>query len=322
MRTPTPIVLAAALVFATPALAASQPAASAEPTQAAAPTETHKIDADGVTLTVSEWGEGEPVICLSGGPGFSADQMLSTATQVAKAYRAILVGQRGTAGSEVPEPFDPSQFSIARAVADLEAVRTGLGLDKITLVGHSWGGLLSMAYAAEHPERVKRLVLVGPAGIDSSFWTAYQAAIGGRLDDEARAALATLRPTSQTLEGIAEMVRQSNRLMAGATLGSGARAGALEALRGEMVGEGFEPRVVLAMQRDMMSYDLREPLRTLRAPVVVIRGAEDPIGPAAVDRIVETLPNAMKVELPGVGHWPFHEAPAAYAEALTDALGG
>ena len=49
-------------------------------------------------------------------------------------------------------------------VADLDAVRAKLGLEKIALVGDSYGGLLSMAYASSHPEHVAKLYAVGDAG--------------------------------------------------------------------------------------------------------------------------------------------------------------
>jgi proline iminopeptidase len=284
----------------------------------------HRVaTAGGVVLRVREWGEGDPVLVLSGGPGFSGDQMLSTAAVVAESHRAIVPDQRGTPGSPLASfemgAFDPSAFSIEGAVADLEAVRRELGLESWTLVGHSWGGLLSMAYAAAHPERVDRMVLVSPAGIDASFWATYQQNIMTRLSPEASAKMSELRPTAQSLDGYAELARQSNILMAEATLENKAAG---DALRAEMRADGFEPRVALLMQGAMMSYDFKPALKTFEKPVVVIQGAGDPIGPEASQRIVDSVPGAKRVLLEGVGHWPFHEAPAKYAAALRRALAG
>ncbi|MEM1186686.1 MAG: alpha/beta hydrolase [Planctomycetota bacterium] len=286
------------------------------------PKATHTVEAAGVELRVREWGQGDAMVCLAGGPGFHVDQMMSTAQSVAKTHRALLLDQRGTGGSPVGEPFDPGQFSIAQAVGDLEAVRASLGLEQWGLVGHSWGGLLAMAYAAEHPDRVSKLILVSPAGIDASFWQGYQVAIMTRLDDKGRAALAALQPPEeQTLEAYAELSRQSNLAIAGATVGSGAREGAVDALRAEMR-EGFDGRIGLAMQQHLMGYDFSEQLKSMEAPVVVIQGSEDPIGSDVGERIVETLPNAERLEIEGCGHWPFHEMPDAYADVLAKALGG
>ncbi|MEM7622809.1 MAG: alpha/beta hydrolase [Planctomycetota bacterium] len=258
---------------------------------------------DGVTLTVYDAGEGDPVILLAGGPGFAGIQMLPIAQSVRASHRGILMDQRGTGASEVDE-IDPAAFTIDRSVADLNTVVDTLELDSVTLIGHSWGAVLSMAYAAEHPERVASMVLVGPAGIDASFWAAYQGNIQQRLGPQDMQTLSQIPQPEQTLEGMAEYSREVNKAIAHATLGN---KDAAEALRAEMALERFNPRVSLAMQGALQSFDFREQLKTFEAPVLVIQGDEDPIGRPVADRIVETMPNATLEIIEACGHWPFLE---------------
>src|SRR5262249_26897183 len=73
--------------------------------------------------------------------------------------------QRG-AGSSFDPKADPHRLTIARHVADLDAVvdhlRQSLGQDKIILIGHSWGAALGLLYARAHPDKVSALIGVNP----------------------------------------------------------------------------------------------------------------------------------------------------------------
>jgi pimeloyl-ACP methyl ester carboxylesterase len=64
---------------------------------------------------------------------------------------------------------DPARLGIERDVEDLETVRSALGLDRMDLLGHSYLGLMVVLYALEHPERLGRIVQIGPAGPANEF---------------------------------------------------------------------------------------------------------------------------------------------------------
>lgn len=296
--------IAAVLLWAT--------TATAEPT-------VHKIDAENVTLHVSDMGprEAEPVLLLTGGPGFASGQMLSTAEIVAETHRAILPDQRGT-GKSVVEPFDPGQFSFESAIADLETIRETLGLETWTLLGHSWGGLLSMGYAAAHPERVDALILVSPAGIDSEFWSIYQQNIQANLTPADIQALQSIAPpTEQTLEGASPYMRELQRVMTPATM---ANRDNVEALRAELAEGAFQPMVTMVMQQHLMSYDLKPALADFDKPVTIIQGAKDPIGQETTQRILDTIERSERFLIEECGHWPFHETPEMYKKLVRSAL--
>src|SRR5262249_3339954 len=105
-----------------------------------------------------------PVIAVNGGPRRSHAFMVQNDLweRVAKNRLVIFYDQRGTGASKRLQPG--ASQSMDAQVADLEAVRAKLGLDKVALVGDSYGGLLSMAYAAAHPEHVAKLVLSDSPG--------------------------------------------------------------------------------------------------------------------------------------------------------------
>src|SRR5205085_12696322 len=73
-------------------------------------------------------------------------------------YRFVLYDQRGSLRSPAPD----SSITLAAMVADLDQLRHDLGLQRVTLLGHSMGNTLAYAYLAAHPDRVRGLVLMDP----------------------------------------------------------------------------------------------------------------------------------------------------------------
>ncbi|MET9803096.1 alpha/beta hydrolase [Streptomyces sp. NPDC006368] len=112
---------------------------------------------DGTRLAYHVRGEGAPLICLPGGP-MRASAYLGDLGGLTAHRRLILLDARGTGDSA--EPADPSSYRCHRQIADVEALRTHLGLDRIHLLGHSAGATLAVLYAAAHPDRLASLTLV------------------------------------------------------------------------------------------------------------------------------------------------------------------
>ncbi|WP_327092776.1 alpha/beta hydrolase [Nonomuraea sp. NBC_01738] len=114
--------------------------------------------ADGTLLSYRVLGEGDPLVCLPGGPADSA--YLGELGGLSAHRRLVMLDLRGTGRSAVPE--DPASYRCDRLVDDVEALRARLGLPVIDVFGHSAGANLATLYAARHPARVGRLVLAGP----------------------------------------------------------------------------------------------------------------------------------------------------------------
>lgn len=105
---------------------------------------------------------------------------------VARAFpnnRKIFLEQRGT-GRSRPETLQPADMTLQTVVADLEALRQHLKLERLFLVGHSWGGMLAMAYGAAHPDHVDRLILIDSGGPTLEFTTRFDDNLRARLRPE------------------------------------------------------------------------------------------------------------------------------------------
>jgi cis-3-alkyl-4-acyloxetan-2-one decarboxylase len=145
----------------------------------------HFFDRGGFRLHYLDEGQGEPVLMLHGNPTWSfyyRDLVQALRTE----YRAIVPDHVGCGRSDKP---DDSRYDyvLASRVRDLEALIDHLQLGgNLTLVLHDWGGLIGMAYASRHPERVKRLVILNTA--------AFRLPAGKRLPRSLRLCRTVLGP--------------------------------------------------------------------------------------------------------------------------------
>ena len=116
------------------------------------------VTVDGRRLFYRSFGESERVLVgLHGGPGSNHKYRLPLASLAGEDLRVVLYDQLGCGGSDHPE--DHSLFTIERAAEELEALRTGLGLGRVNLLGHSYGGFLALEYALRHPAGLDSLIL-------------------------------------------------------------------------------------------------------------------------------------------------------------------
>jgi proline iminopeptidase len=115
---------------------------------------------DGTRLSYDVTGAGSPVVCLPGGPMQDCAH-LGDLGGLSRHLQLVLWDYRGTGRSETPA--DASSYRCDRLVDDVEALREHLDLDRMTLLAHSGGANLAVLYAARHPERLDKLVLVTPS---------------------------------------------------------------------------------------------------------------------------------------------------------------
>lgn len=118
----------------------------------------HDVEANGLTLHYQEWGQaGAPPILMLHGFGVSGHMFDEFAQRMHQEYHLFALDQRGHGDSQWSDEGD---YSRAAFVADAEAFRAAVGLERFILVGHSMGGLNAASYTVQHPERVRALILV------------------------------------------------------------------------------------------------------------------------------------------------------------------
>lgn len=126
---------------------------------------------DGELLWTATGGEGPPLVLCHGGPGLWDDQG-PVARMVEDLVTVHRYDQRGCGRSSASGPY-----TVARFVADLEALREHFGRETWMVGRHSWGATLALRYAIAHPERVRALLYVSGTGAGHGWNPAYRAAL-------------------------------------------------------------------------------------------------------------------------------------------------
>ena len=117
------------------------------------------LDLGGLSYHYLDEGEGLPVVMVHGNPSWSF-YYRNLVLALRDRYRCIVPDHIGCGFSDKPGD-DRYDYTLSRRVDDLEQLLEHLGItENITLVVHDWGGMIGMAYAVRHPERIKRLVIL------------------------------------------------------------------------------------------------------------------------------------------------------------------
>ena len=130
-------------------------------------------------------GPGLPLLCLHGGPG-STHVGLTALEPLADERRVVLYDQLGSGNSS--QPSDPSLWTVELFLAELANVRDALGLERLHLLGHSWGGMLAQEYALTQPDGLASLVLSSTLS-SSALWREEALRLRGDLPTGVREAL-------------------------------------------------------------------------------------------------------------------------------------
>jgi 3-oxoadipate enol-lactonase len=239
-----------------------------------------RIDVGGHRLRVDVSGSGPPdLLCLHGLVDRLEiwDRLVSP---LATRGRVIRMDQRGHGGSEAPTgPYRREDLA-----ADVAFVLESLGSERALLVGHSMGGIVSMATALAHPDRVAGLVLIGTASQCSEKIARWyeRIAVAGERDGAA---------------GIAREIygRESRRVVTG-----------------DAQGIAHVTRTLASLYEEPLTPRLSE----IRCPALLIVGEKDPMGPKASAIIADRLPDAQLEVVAGCGHWVHVEQPEVLLEAF------
>ena len=274
--------------------------------------ESKTLSVNGLSLHYLEWGKPEapPIVCVHGYTS-SAEAFNAPARHLQDRYRILALDVRGH-GESAWSPTGAYRY--ADQASDLAAFAGQFGLDKFVLVGTSMGGIIAMAYAAEHAEQLRGLV-INDLGPDAEVGTQrITQMVGSRPDEFAtlEEAMAYRRSASPILA--ARSAEDQHELALGVL-----RRGAGGKWQWKM-----DPAYI--RQRVEHGPPGRPPLwpvlQALGCPTLVVWGTDsDVLSEAQARRMVDVLPRGELVRVPGIGHAPTLVEPVVLA-ALDRFLGG
>lgn len=277
---------------------------------------------EGLRLYYRVVGAGPDTVIIPGACLLTADL-----ESLAQGRRLIFYDQRSRGQSDV-DP-DASRIWTDYEVRDLETMRQRFSLEQMSIIGWSYLGGISALYAADHPTRVSRLVLMcaisprsgapydDPEEVSRKEDARIDPAGVTRLREMQQAGLDTSDPEAYCREFWKVIVpRQMGRPEALARMRSDPCAYPNEWRHNisEYHRRHFPP--------ESKSWDWRQRVSLVEAPTLVIHGMEDLIPLESSREWAVTLPNARLLVIPGCGHFPHLEAPELYFPALDRFLSG
>ena len=203
-----------------------------------------------------------------------------------------------------------------RWVGDLEGLRAHWEHERWVVGGHSFGAGLALAYALEHPDRTRAVLYLSCVlrlHGERDWHGEYRRARLERIPEPRRQRYMELRRQRDSERGIRPASEAELRTLAiGAEFADRKMAERLEPLlRAELatVNDVVNRELGVDFDRHFESASMLERLRRLDVPVLLVHGRADPRPLAAVEALARALPHAELVVLPGVGHFPYLEAP-------------
>lgn len=242
-------------------------------------------------------GSGPPVVILHGGPGAHHDYLLPGFDALATGRELVYYDQRGggrsPVGREIPVGWHDH-------VGDLERLRQHWQFERLTLAGYSWGGLLAMLYALEHPDRVERLALISPAPAWRAARDEFERRFSARtMTPELQEARTDLRRSGLRETDPALHARRLFELAVAGYFHDPAQVRQLTPFR-------ITERTRAEVWDSLGDFDLRPSLRQLEIPALLLHGDDDPIPWESARETADCL-HAEFVLLPECGHVPYVE---------------
>lgn len=270
---------------------------------------------DGVDLHYTTFGTGAPLLVLNGGPGFPSRHFHPLAESLAVDRQVVLFDQRGT-GRSTLSALNDSTVTVAAMVDDIEALRRHLGIERWTVMGHSWGGMYAMLYAARHPDRIEALILSASGGIDLDFTRGFSERLRTSLTEAERKALDRWSEPDRVAAHPERARRERTRAMAPAYVYHRKHVPTVVRMLTEE--SGYVPTVNRLVWADLRrrGYDLTAPMRAFRKPALIVQGRDDFLGEAVPRAIHAAFPRSRLVLIDDCRHYLWLDQPARYFATL------
>ncbi len=256
------------------------------------------VSINGSDIYFEAVGNGPPVLVMHGGLGLSHDYLRPYFDQLAQTHTVIFYDHFGNGRSGRPDDY--AEMTFDRLVSDAAALMDHLGHARYALIGHSYGGFIAQAFAAQHQDRLNGLVLV-----DTVPALDYQPPVSG--PDELMAAFGKL--FSEPMADDADWQDTWGKVIQlYFHKWDGATGAELDART------HYEHRAWNASGALLGSYTVLEDLPKLTVPTLAMAGAHDGITPPdqGAHRIASLVPNAEVAVFENSGHYPFIEEEQAF----------
>jgi len=258
-------------------------------------------------------GEGLPVLLLSGGPGVSSQQLVRLRDSISQKFKSILFDQRGT-GQSRSFPLDSTTINLKQSVQDIATLLKELKINKVTIIGHSWGAMLAVSFAIEYPSQINKLVLIDSGPLAFSDYEIQASNVYARASKVEKEYMDRLEDSMKTSPSRALGMARAKQFLRFITYD----ATKTDSLFEEICKGGSSPVMSMLMFQDLQktNYNVKNRIGSIKFPTLVICGRQDPIGIFPSIYLKELNNNINLIWIEKSGHYPWLEQPAAFFPEL------
>lgn len=276
------------------------------------------IEINGVNHFIKKMGNGEPLLVVHGGPGIFHNYLVPHFKTLAQDYQVIFYDQRACGKTDFPS--DTSSINIDTYIEDLEGIRNHLKIEKLNLVGHSWGALVAMKYGIKNPNKLNKLILISPAPSNSDYFDQTFANMQKKREDEDTKALIQTMMSKEFENRETEAFRKVLLLGDKTNLADQSK---VEELYKPMQFSKDQANSLLIvsslLERTYFNFDLtKEGLENISCPTIILLGDLDNVPFNSNQAIQEKIPNCQLKVFKKCCHYPFFEKPKEFNIAVKD----
>jgi proline iminopeptidase len=288
------------------------------------------VDANGVLIYYEALGQGQPLLILHGGPGASHDYFLPYLLPLARTNRVVFIDERGSGKSEKLE--DAKAYTVENMVEDVEAVRQRLGLGRMNLLGHSYGGVLAEAYALKYQHNLAHLILGSTFHSTKALNEVFRQ-MKANMTPELRHRIDAMEKAGLFGHGKAyEQGRYTTDYMVAAW-----GEGYFPYVYRRRPDPGYDPTNTAGMAWDLyremwgshgefivdvnlVSVEYADRLPSITVPTLITVGDHDQVAPSISEEMHRLIKGSMLSLIPEAGHMTFVDQPTLYVKVVNDFL--
>ncbi len=289
---------------------------------------------DSISLYYFTEGTGENILVIHGGPGFPFTEKWAGLDNLTNDYKFYYYHQRGCGKSSRPiDKFESKNFyknmkfldenlGLPAQISDIEQIRLKIGKEKITIIGHSFGGFLATLYAIEFPEHVKSLILVSPAEVvkmpseSGGLYELIRQELSGKVLIDYEIYLKEFfnygKLFSKTEEQLAKENYDFIKYYNIATKDTSKTEYSTKD-----VGGWIQHACFLSMGK---KHDYSKSLSEIKCPVLIIHGEDDIIPPSSCNQYLDYIPQAKLETIKNANHFLFNQKPDEFNKIVTTFL--
>lgn len=265
------------------------------------------VDINGVSHYIKKMGQGEPLVILHGGPGLFHNYLVNSFEKLAEQYQIIFYDQRGCGKTAFPK--DTASITVENFVADLEAIRQHLKIEKLNLAGHSWGAILAINYAKQFPNNLNKLVLIAPAPANTEYFDQmFRNMQNKRKDDDIKEMVKVMSSKDfddRNPEAVLKAIKIGDKVNL-------ADQSKIDELYANMTFTAASANNMLLvnsiMEKNFFNYNITENMNLIACPTLIVLGDLDNVPFASAQLLQDNLQNARLEVLKSASHYPFFEA--------------